>query len=280
MPRTASACPSNTPSTDVTRRVLEEYKAGRYVADTIFLNMGGLRIMRDAGALIPFYTPEAAAYGRDAKESGDYWIAAWESYVGLAFNTKQVKAEEAPMTYDDMLDPKWMGRMSVSSRSSTLNNWIGAIVLSKGEDYLRKLGKQDITVYKISGRALSNLVVSGEVPISPAVYQAHMISSAKKGATVVWRAPGTVYAGAGGGAIAAKPPHPHAAMLLADFFLSKEGQAMRQNIGDQSARLDLVTPDKPKQIMYLTDRPNYNQEFEHWGKLARTIFGPAKDRKK
>jgi iron(III) transport system substrate-binding protein len=150
---------------------------------------------------------------------------------------------------------------------------VGAVVLSKGEDYLRKLGRQELKNYKILGRALANLVVSGEVALSPTIYNSHMISSKAEGASVAWQALGSVYAGTGGAALAKNAPHPHAAMMLADFFLSKEGQTMRQAIGDSSARTDLATADKPKEIAYVASRPTYNQDFEKWSQLAAEVFG-------
>lgn len=263
-------------SSDVVRRIIEETRAGRDIADAIVLNSGGLAVMRDAGILQPFRTPEETAYPDNAKEPGRHWINAYEAYVSLGFNTKLVSPEEAPKTWDDLLDAKWKGKMALSGRSSTFAHWVGNLVLTKGEDFVMKLGKQDFRVYEISGRALSNLVVSGEVPLSPEVYDSHMANSSRQGAPVSWRALGSVYAGAGAAAVAKKAPHPHAAMLVLDFFLSKEGQAMRMEIGDASARTDLSTGARPSQILYLEDRPNYQKEYEAWMALGEKAFGPAR----
>ena len=263
-------------SADVVRRITEEYGARRHVADTIVLNAGGLGFMREAGILQPFRTPEETAYPDDAKEPNRHWINAYEAYVSLGFNTKLVPADQAPKTWDDLLDPKWHGKMALSGRSSTFAHWVGNLVLTKGQDFVMRLGKQNLAVYEISGRALSNLIVSGEVALSPEIYDSHMANSARQGASVSWRALGSVYAGAGAAAVANKAPHPHAAMLLLDFFLSKEGQAMRMEIGDASARTDLSTGARPSQILYLEDRPNYAKEFEDWMALGEKAFGPAR----
>ena len=258
---------------EVVKRMSEEYKAGRFTADTVILDSGGLGNLLEAGVLQPFRTPEEKFYGSDAIEPGRHWINAYEAYVSLGYNTKQISPAEAPKTYDDLLDPKWKGKMAVTGIGVTLPAWVGVVVLSKGEDYLRKLGKQDIKNYKILGRALANLVVSGEVALSPTIYNSHMISSNAEGASVAWQALGAVYAGTGGAALARNAPHPHAAMLLLDFFLSKEGQTMRQAIGDSSARTDLASADKPKDIVYIARRPTYAQDFEKWSDLAAEVFG-------
>lgn len=264
------------PTPEITRRVIEEYKVGRHTADVLDISTSGLQAMRDERILQPYHSPEASAYAPDAREPNKLWVFDYEAYVGLGFNTRDVPPEIAPRTYDDLLDPRWKGRMTVSDNGSTLPNWVGATLLTKGEDYLRRLGRQDVRVYAILGRALSNLVVSGEAPLSPLIYNSHMKNSRAKGATVDWRALGPVYANVNAVALARNAPHPHASMLYIDFTLSKEGQTMRVEIGDDSARIDLAPPDKPKEILYLSERPNYAAEYERWTDLSKQIFAKGK----
>ena len=261
---------------EVTRRIIEEYKARRYVVDSIDLSSGGQIAMRGEGLLQPYWTPEMAAYPASAIAPEKHWVVDYEGYVGLGYNTKYVSGEDAPKDLEGLLDPKWKGKMSISVQSSTLGNWTGAMVRDKGEDYVRKLGRQDITVWRINGRALSNLVVSGEVPLSPQIYDSHMENSLSKGATVGWRALDGVYANVNLLSIAKNAPHPHAAMLYTDFTLSNEGQTMRIKIGNRSARIDLASADKPKKIHYLSEEPEYPHNFDKWVALAKQVFGAGK----
>jgi iron(III) transport system substrate-binding protein len=264
---------------EMTRRAIEENRAGRNIADIIVLNLGGLGVAQNAGLLEPFKTPEEKFYEAGTKGPKGYWITAYEAYVGLGYNTKLVSSAEAPKTYDDLLDPKWKGKMALSGTGSTLPAWAGVIVLSKGEDFLRKLGKQDVTMYSVGGQALSGFVVSGEVALSPMIYNSHMANAKNSGATVGWNALGATYSGASGAGLLRAAPHPHAAMLFLDFLFSREGQILRQEVGDSSPRTDLATPDKPSEVLYLTDRPNFLTESEQWTKLAKEIFGPGKEKK-
>jgi iron(III) transport system substrate-binding protein len=75
-----------------------------------------------------------------------------------------------------------------------------------------------------------------------------------------------------GVAVAKQAPHPHAAMLMIDFLLSKEGQQMYQELGYDSARTDLKSAESPPQKLYLTNRPNYIEEFEQWNRLYQDVF--------
>jgi iron(III) transport system substrate-binding protein len=268
--------PFRAESQNIARRIVEEYKVGRYAVDTIETNTGALQPLRDADILQPFVSSESPGFRAQAIEPAKLWIVDKESYVGLGYNTKVYADKDLPKTYDDLLDPKWKGKFSLSSDGGTLELWIGSIVLTKGEDFLRKLGKQDFKIYSIAGRGLSNLVVSGEAPISPSIYSGHMAASKAAGASVDWRALGPIYANLAGVALAKNAPHPHAGMMLIDFLLSRNGQTIYQKLGYASARNDLENWEKPESVLYLTERPNFHEEFEQWNKLIKPVFGTTK----
>ena len=145
------------------------------------------------------------------------------------------------------------------------------MVLVHGVDFVRKLGAQNIRVYNITGRALANLMVSGEVMLSPTIYNSHVAESAGKGAPLAWFSPGLVPVTDSGVAIARKAPHPHAAMLLIDFLMSKEGAMLWEQIGYDSPRRDMAAG-QPVQKLYLTNRPNFLGEYDNWAKLYQDVF--------
>ena len=264
-------------STDLVKRVTEEYKAGRHAFDIIRQPTGVLYILKDAGILRPYYSPEMEKYKSEAIEPNHHWVIDYENYLGLGFNTTQVSEADAPKTYDDLLDPKWKGKMALSDGSpSTITNWIGSLVLTKGADYVRKLSEQKFTVYRIGGRGLSNLVVSGEAALSPTIYSSHMFNSKRKGATVSWRPIGQSYALIDAVAMASKPENPHAALLYADFMMSRAAQEMTQEMGYFTARTDMENMSKPEKVLYLTERPTYAKEFEDWSNLKMKAFGRGK----
>ena len=257
------------------RRLIEEYAAGRYIADTVGTTTGALHPLRDASLLQPMISPEHAMMIKEAIEPGRHWTIDYQSFVSLGYNTKAVSEREIPNTLDDLLNPKWQGKMAVSN-DSTLPNWIGAVLHDKGdkgEDFLRKLAQQKIRVYDVSARAVANLVVSGEAPLSPVIFGSHMINSQAEGASVAWKALGEVYSNLSGAALLNKAPHPHAAMLYLDFLFSREGQSIRQKLCYASGRTDFEFPGKPTKILLLTEEPTYAQDFEKWSAFALAIFG-------
>jgi iron(III) transport system substrate-binding protein len=259
-------------SADAARKVIEEYAAGYYKVDAYELASHGLIVPRDHGLLQPFTSPELGSYDPDAIEPNKHWVVARESYTGLGFNTNLVPPDQAPKTYEDLLAPQWKGKMAMSGSTANSGNWVGTLVILHGEDFVRKMGDQNIRVYKITGRALANLMTSGEVALSPTIYNSHVEASATKSAPLAWRALGPVPVTDSGVALAKRAPHPHAAMLMVDFMLSKEGQEMYRELGYDSARTDMKSADSPPQKLYLSNRPNYIEEFEQWNRLFQTVF--------
>ena len=269
-----------TTTTGATRRMMEEYKAGRHVVDLINQPTAALMELRNAGLLQPYHSPEMEKLQPDAVEADHYWADNYHSFVGLGFNTNEVSAAEAPRTYEDLLDPKWKGKMAVTGRPSALPNFVGTLLLIKGEDYVRRLGQQEPTVYDFSAQALANLIVSGEVALSPQVYSSHLSNSKRKGAPVEWRPLGPVFGQINGAALAKSAPNPHAAMLFNDFILSREGQMIMQMLGYSSPRTDLASEGTPEKVIDLYSQPNYQQEFEKWDALAGQVFKKSAPGKK
>ena len=260
-------------SVDVAGKVVEEYSAGVYLADAFELAAHGLLFARDLGVLQPFTSPEAVNYEPSAIERGRHWISVREGYTGIGFNTQQISPAEAPKTYQDLLDPKWKGRMAISSLTTTAANWVGTMLINYGIDFVRKLGQQNLRPYRITARAVANLMISGEVALSPTTYLSHMEASRAKGAPLAWNAPGPVPVTDTSVALAAKAPHPHAAMLFVDFLLSKEAQLLYRDLGYMSSRRDIPANGTWKlDKVFLTNRPNYIQDYEQWAKLVQEIF--------
>jgi iron(III) transport system substrate-binding protein len=243
-------------------------------ADMFELSSEGLILIRDANILQPFRSPEAAAFDAAAIEPARHWVVVRESYTGIGSNTKAIPPARAPKLYDDLLAPEWRGRMAMSGSISTASNFVGTLVLTRGEDFVRRLGEQNIRIYPVTARALANLMIAGEVVLSPTIYNSHVEASAAKGAPLAWVAPGPVPVTDTAVALARGAPSPHAAMLLIDFLMSQEGQSLYGQLGYGSARRDAnrQAEANPVRKLYLGNRPNFLREFAQWSRLYRDVF--------
>lgn len=165
----------------------------------------------------------------------------FDAYNVIGYNTKLVARDQAPKSWEDLLDPKWKGKIALDEENYS---WYGAMTQKWGKEktqrYMRGLAKQDIQLR--SGQTLiAQLMAAGEFPV--AMVLAHRIEKMKEqGAPVEWVTtldPVTVSLHPIG--VAAKAPHPNAAKLFIDFILSKEGQQLLLSIERTPARPGIDT---------------------------------------
>jgi iron(III) transport system substrate-binding protein len=256
----------------IIQRVLQEAQAKRFLVDTIETTFPVLKVMQEYKLLIPYASPYAASYPDEAKEKADkglvYWITDRESYIGLAYNTNSVQGSAVPKKFDDLLKPELKGKIGFAT-SDTGSRVIAAMLISKGAEYVQKLKEQQVTLHSVSGRALLDMVISGEVGVSPTVFLSHSRVSVAKGAPIKWVPMDLVPTNAGGVAVPANVPHPHAALLFADYLVSPEGQKFLGKFG-----LDSAT-NKPDFKRYYVEAgmsaAKYEKESEKWEKLLREL---------
>jgi iron(III) transport system substrate-binding protein len=256
---------------DLTVKLEEETKARRYLADAIETTEGNLMFMRDGKILRPYDSPHLKSYPEDAKERAPkglvYWALARESYIGFMFNKNLVKGI-AQKNFDVLLNPELKGKMGISI-GETSGKIIGAMIRTKGEEFVKKLKAQEIKLYSIDAPALVNVIASGEIAASPAIFQTHTLLAASKGAPLEWVPMDIVPTNVGSAAIAAHPPHPHGALLMADFLLSPDGQAVLEKFYYGSATKDQGFKKWRPERGLATDK--YEKELLRWEKLLKDI---------
>jgi iron(III) transport system substrate-binding protein len=259
------------------KRLTEEHAAGRYLADVVETSPEYVTLLIRSALLQDHFSPELGAYDDDAKVKGKSGVLAWtnrEIYISLGYNTKLVPAAEAPKTLKDYLDPKWKGKMSIAG-TTTGTQWIGAVLDAMGREFLEKLGAQEINVQNMSGAALSGLVASGEVPLSPTIFNSNIFTHKEKNAPVEWRPIDPVIAGVGTSGMVANAPHPHAALLFLDYLHSKLGQQVAMKGGLSSARTDIGSLEQKFKKIYTESRytpEELEKKFNEWEGLMRKLF--------
>ena len=211
-------------------RLLEERRAKRYLADAIESTPPQLMLLRDAKALQPFTSPHLANYPDVAKESASadlvFWATDRESLIGVGYNTNVMPAALVPKKFDDLLNPSLKGKMSTAN-NETGARAIGAMLKAKGEGFVKKLRSQDIRPHTTTAAGLTDLIISGEAPLSFTMVQTNLTQpAATKGAPVAWLPMEVVAVNAGSAAVIANAPNPHAALLFIDFLLGPDGQKM------------------------------------------------------
>ncbi len=264
-------------SKELLKRASEEAIAGRHIADVVETSPDYMALLHLNSPFQEVFLPEINRYDDEAKKLGKrgvlYWISR-ELYISLGFNTKIIPVADAPKSMKELLDPKWKGKMTIAG-TTTGTQWIGAIIETFGMEFLEKLAAQEINVQNISGAALSQLVASGEVPISPTIFNSNISVAKQKGAPVEWRAIDPVIGTTGKTGLVAKAPNPHAGLLFLEYLHSKEGQEAVVKGGLSSARKDVIDPDMKFKKIYIESRypPELlEKKFAEWEGLKRKLF--------
>ena len=256
----------------IIQRVLQEAQAKRFLVDTIETTFPVLKVMQEYKLLAPYFSPHLAKYPDEAKEKAEkgltYWTTDRESYIGLAYNTNSVQGGAVPKSFDDLLNSELKGKIGFAT-TDTGARVIAAMLKSKGPEFLQKLKTQQVALHSVSGRAILDMVISGELGVSPTVFLSHSRVSISKGAPIKWVPMDLVPTNAGGVALPANAPHPHAALLFGDFLLSPEGQKFLGKYGLDSAM------NKPDFKRFYAEAgmsaAQYEKENEKWEKLLREI---------
>lgn len=215
-------------SRKIAQKVLAEMRASSLVAD-VMEGSGLAKPMVKARAVARFSTPATNTIPAKFRDKDSLWVPSRFSYFGTAYNTKLVPAGTQPKTWQDLLDPKWKGKIAWRAKSESgallfITNLRLTMGEKKAEAYLKKLSKQGVINFSGSARTLVNRVVEGEYPIALNIFMHHPIISRKKGAPVDSQPMEPVPSINGTMMIPKGVKHPHAAMLFVDYYLSAEGQ--------------------------------------------------------
>jgi ABC-type Fe3+ transport system substrate-binding protein len=150
-------------------KILAEASAGRVQAD-VFDGISNMVPLKRAGILAPYVPTAADQYPTEMKDQDGYWIAILLYVFSPGINTTLIAKDQAPKTYQDLLHPKWKGKMAWNPGSiAGAIGFVGNIVMSMGEnrgtEYLKALAAQRIRNIEASSRAILDQVIAGEFPL-------------------------------------------------------------------------------------------------------------------
>src|SRR3954470_15667917 len=100
----------------IVQRALAEARSGHDGADVFETSSHRMEALRREQLLEDFYTPAFAELSPAAFAKGHrQWVAARFAFFVLGYNTRLVNAPELPATYQDLLQPRWNGRLAIES---------------------------------------------------------------------------------------------------------------------------------------------------------------------
>jgi iron(III) transport system substrate-binding protein len=210
----------------VYQRVLQESQAGVFANDVFSSTEEGHYANFKEKALTQPYRPVDADKVLPQFQNIDpdhYYHVASVGLILITYNTQKVPAAEAPRKWKDLLDPKWKGKIGIGHPgfSGYVATWMLSLTKLYGWEYFEQLVRQNPQI----GRSINDTVTmlnSGERVIA-AGPDLTTLKSKNKGnpLELVYPEDGATLMTAPS-AIMAKAPHPNAAKLFMDFFMSRE----------------------------------------------------------
>jgi iron(III) transport system substrate-binding protein len=256
-------------SEDVRNRAAQEYAAGRYEADVAETAGSDMEAMVREQVLAKVTTPVANELIPQAVMPHGQWIATRLSIFAGAYNTDIFKPAAAPKTYEDLLDPRFKGKLGVEADDA---DWFMTVVLHMGEEKGLKLFRDIFVRNGISIRKghtlLANLVPTGEVPFALTAYSYRVEQLIHEGAPVAIDYLPPVIALPTGIGVFRHPPHPHAALLFEDFILT-DGQAILA--GRQLVPTNPRAKAPPPGLVFI-DIPKFMDQQAKWTRLFQETF--------
>ena len=268
----------------VITKMATEAKAGQINADIIWLgDPSDYEGFKAEGYLQTYSSPEAKGIASTYVDKDGYYTAARLVTMGIAWCTlpgSGILDDEAPRTWDDLLDPKWKDQivMTDPTQASTTKYWMAAMMQNSkyGKEYFQKLFDNGVKL-ESSTNATHNKVADGsyKVGICLDYISAGLIN---QGSPLNFHfTDNDVITMTSPIALVKNNPNGDNGKLLYDYILSKEGQEVLVSVDLVSVRDDvkmdvdtskIAAVNMPVDFNDLAENTsNYLNEFNAiWGK--------------
>jgi len=258
-------------SEDIRQRILNEARARRYDVDFVLNNAPAMEALNAEKLLSEIKSPYLADLMPSAIPAYRTWAGFCLNVLVPAYNTNLVKKADLPKRYEDLLDPKWKGRIAIEADDS---DWFSGLVEVMGQEKGLKLFRDIAETNGFSVRKghtlLTNLVAVGEVPLVLTVFNYTAEQFKRKGAPIDWFTLDPVVAHPNAVAVVGKPPHPHAAVLMFDFVLSEAQQLFADRHYVATSLKVASTLDRAS--IHMLDASKVVAEGDKWQRLYTQII--------
>jgi iron(III) transport system substrate-binding protein len=257
---------------------ITEFEAGKFMADVVQAPLPILELLKEKGILARYRSPAAAGYPQWTKKD-DYIQLFGVEYIALIYNKELAKKADVPRRYEDLADPKWKDKivMPNPANHATTIGWLIGLKeqVFKSEAEWMKFVKglaANRPMFVASLGPTPAPIASGEKPIGISMPK-YIITNAP--APLDWARVSQPMLGTPRAiAVASKAPHPNAARLFVDYWLSQKAMGMlARDVGEYVLAPGVFPPidgiDKAKVIAI---RELSDEETNKWGSEFKKIF--------
>jgi iron(III) transport system substrate-binding protein len=258
------------PRDGILNRTLTEARAGRHAVDVIQVDLSYGYQLLNANLVHPYPVAGMTRFYDGTYDPSGSWHSMYHLTTALIYNSNAIKPEQAPKSYEALLTPAWKGKMLFDPEAGYILAAMEEVWgREKAVAYLAKLSTQDLS-YRRGGTLTTQVVASGEYPIGIAINGETSAAIREKGAPLGFKVLSPTIVKPEGLFLAKNAPHPHAALLFAEWVLSEEAQSfLATTLGKGSAMKGVRSKFKEFQLQpdYVVSPKlgaklqNYLQEF-------------------
>lgn len=258
---------------DVIARAMTEAQAGQHFADVFETNAFEVYRLMQEDLLEAFDAPERAAYADNAKDPDGFWTVDRINLVVIAYNTDLVKGDDIPTGYDDLLDPKWKGKIAIEPSDVELYaDMVGAWGQEKTQAFWEGIAANEPQL--VDGHTeLAEFMVAGEFALSPTVYGHRVTKLQDDAAPIDWVKTDPVFAFTQLLALAKDAPHSATGKLFVNWLLSEAGQTVIMDLKRVPARPGVDDLLEGLNAYYTVPSlaEDYNDYLEAWQSLGLSL---------
>jgi len=232
----------------VFQRIGQEYASRIHAVDVVQSSDAAHFIVWKRDGILAPYVPEDVAkhYPVEHRDPDGTFATfrAWLSVIG--YNTNLVKAEDAPKSFADLLDPKWAGKIVKAhpGYSGTIMTATFQMSRDLGWGYFEKLAKQRVMQVQSSADPPKKLAL-GERAVMADGNEYNMFQLKEKGdpVEIVYPTEGSPLI-VGPNGVLKDAPNPNAARLFQSFCFTPECQQLIIDVGGLRS-VHPLTKEKP-----------------------------------
>jgi len=260
-------------------RLDTEARAGKPMSDVALSGQLGVLALIDKNIAARYRSPAREFFNAGLKDKEGLWTAYMTNVMVSAYNTQQVKKEDAPRRVEDLLKPRWKGKLTMDSQSYV---WFGTMMQYLGEEaglrFMKRLNEQNIS-HQRGRRLMTQLVAAGEFDMAVETNLNSVLTLAKQGAPLAFApiqpyflSPSLVF-------MSANAPRPYAAALFIDYLLSEAGQRIIVTTNRMPANAKVKSPESQLlegQDVRTPDIFDIGKHYQAIGNRYREIFSGAR----
>lgn len=259
-------------------RVLLEKEQGKNDGDIMLLSGQMMEVLKIRGYIDPYVSPESGTFPERTKDLDGYGTQLWTVPFSIAYNTEKVGPDELPRRYEDLLDPKWKGKLLYPDPRSSGSGqpWYTVMKEYLGEEFFRCLAEQELCCqYTHPEENLPDGNYS--ILVTAIVGLIEKMKSERK--PVDWIPMPIMQTGGPFAVLFRNAKHPQLGRCLIDFLLSEEGQRIiskhhvpnRPGVQIQSKVIERVV-ERLKGVQLVSLKPIYGREYHKHKEAAVKLF--------